>query len=585
MNDSFLTATDYQYRIRALEQELKEFRSGQRYLKLQSDHRKVTEGYRKEIQRLRNEVADEHARAVSVRDLWFEECESNWEDYQKNMARKDKEIRRLKECVWEAVRNGDEQLRKARQRYEEKLLQKDRTIEELQALVTHYEAMLKRDSTNTGMPTGQTPPGKNRHIPNSRRSTGKQKGGQPGHPRHILEAPPEEQINDETEHFLENGEKCPRCGSENLRFTGKYEDRYEVDFQTRVIYRRHRYYLYECLACGEEVYSGAGPAFWAKCQYGPNVQAFALSLMNTANAAMNKVPVILSGMTRGEISPCEGYMAKVQKRAAEKLIQFRESLAVFLCTKLLVYWDDTVVMADGKRICLRFYGDETIAIYFVHAKKDMDGVIEDGILDGLSEMARVMHDHCSISYNERFNFINIECNAHVQRDLQKIADETGHTELLELKDLISQTIKDRNDLVEEGKDRFEEDYVKRFNEKLDDILERATLVAEENSSIYSGPSERALVRRIKEYRENYFAWVKDFSIPTTNNLSERALRPAKTKMKVSGQFASPTTGDYYAINRTYIETCRRNGINEMEALVKLFQGNPYTVEEIFRLSS
>ena len=582
MNNNFLTATDYQYRIKALEQELNAFRSGKRYLKLQEDNRKVIAGYIKEIRKLRNKVAEEHANAVSVRDLWFEECQSIWDEYQKDMNRKNKEIQRLKECVWEAIRNGEEQLRKTKERYEEKLLQKDKAMEELQALVTHYEAILNRDSTNTGTPTGQTPPGKNRYIPNSRRSTGKQKGGQPGHSRHILEAPPEEQVNDAIEYFLEKGETCPYCDSENLRFTGKYEDRYEIDFQVKVIYRRHRYYLYECLACGAEVYSGAGPAFWAKCQYGPNVQALSLSLMNTANASMNKVPLILSGMTSDKISPSEGYMAKLQKRAAENLTEFWNNLSALLSTRLLVYWDDTVVMADKERICLRFYGDETIAIYVAHEKKDMDGVIDDGILDTLSELVRVMHDHCSISYNSRFVFLNIECNAHLQRDLQKSADETGHPELLEIKELISQTIKNRNDLItQEKKTCFNTDYIQSFNDKLDTLLEKAEEKAEKNQSKYSGGFERALVRRIKEYRENYFAWITDFSLPTTNNLSERALRGVKTKMKVSGQFASAETANYYARIRTYTETCRRNGKNEIEALSRLCQGNPYTVKEIF----
>ena len=64
-------------------------------------------------------------------------------------------------------------------------------------------------------------------------------------------------------------------------------------------------------------------------------------------------------------------------------------------------------------------------------------------------------------------------------------------------------------------------------------------------------------------------------------LAERALRGVKTKMKVSGQFASTGTADNYAAIRTYIETCRRNGINEMTALTRLCNGNPYTVEEIF----
>lgn len=39
--------------------------------------------------------------------------------------------------------------------------------------------------------------------------------------------------------------------------------------------------------------------------------------------------------------------------------------------------------------------------------------------------------------------------------------------------------------------------------------------------------------------------------------------------------------DNHALIRTYIETCRRNGINEIMALQRLCSGNPYTVAEIF----
>ena len=150
-----------------------------------------------------------------------------------------------------------------------------------------------------------------------------------------------------------------------------------------------------------------------------------------------------------------------------------------------------------------------------------------------------------------------------------------------MKDLISATIKDRNDAVRKGEASFSDQYVESFDKKLTDLLTRAKEAAEKNPSVYSGPFERAVVRRLHTYRDNYFAWVRDFTIPTTNNLSERALRGAKTKMKVSGQFASTENANNYARIRSYIETCRRNGINEMEALYRLCSGAPYTVEEIF----
>jgi len=95
----------------------------------------------------------------------------------------------------------------------------------------------------------------------------------------------------------------------------------------------------------------------------------------------------------------------------------------------------------------------------------------------------------------------------------------------------------------------------------------------------SGTSGLRNATRTGKSTRNFFAWVEDFSMPTTNNLSGRALHGVKTKMKVPGQFASAGTADNYAAIRTYIETCRRNGINEMEALKRLCRGCPYTVEE------
>lgn len=581
MDCLFSELTTLQYQNKAMRQELEAFRNGERYQKLQADHHKVTTGYIKEISRLKKELAKAHADTVRVRNIWFEECDSDWEKYQAELNKKEQKIQKLMDEKWEILKASDDKITAITKDYEEQLAEKDAVINALRASLAHAQALLGRDSTNTSTPTSQTPPGKDKHIPNSRRNTGRPKGGQRGHERHILEKPKPEEADEEVSHPVGEGEECPSCGGDDFIFTGEYEGKYEIDIEVKVIKRLHKYWLYQCRNCGQVVRSGIDPSLRAGCQYGPALQALCLSLMNTTNAAMNKVPLLISGMTDGEVCPSEGYIAKLQPRAAKGLNQFREELFCRLVTRPILYWDDTVVMADKSRICLRFYGDETAAYYVAHSKKDMDGIVADGILEALTEKTRVMHDHNSINYNSRFVFMNLECNAHLQRDLQKSADETGHKVLLEIKELISAAIRDRNERIQEKKKGFGEAYIENFNQKLTELLEKAQGEAQANESIYSGPFERSVIARIINYRGNFFAWVEDFSLPTTNNLSERALRGVKTKMKVSGQFASAGTADNYAAIRTYIETCRRNGINEMEALKRLCGGRPYTVEEIF----
>lgn len=567
--------------IKALSRELAEYRSGKRYLKLQDDYRKVIRGYVRENNKLKKALASAHSQTVTVRNLWMDQNELLFREQQKEMEVLKERIRKLEERLWKERADHEQQEMEKKFFYEEQLHEKDCIIQELKSRLAHAEALLGRDSTNTNLPTGQTPPDKKKHIPNSRRGTGKKKGGQPGHPKYTLEKPSGEEITDVENHTLSESAVCPTCGCEELVDTGEYEEKYETDIEIIVKKKLHKYWLYQCSDCGEYVRTEIEPNHRAKCSYGPMIQATSLSLMITGNSAINKVPVHLSGITNGSVVPSEGYIAKLVPRAAKMLGAFMEELFRELIIRSLVYWDDTVIMADGHRKCLRFYGDETIAYYVAHDKKDMNGILEDGILSALTAETRVMHDHNTINYNPRFVFLNLECNAHGQRDLQKLADDTGHTVLVEIKELISETIKDRNDLIREGKKEFCTEYKEEFNRKMTELLDRAETEAKANTSIYSGNPERALVARFKNYRENFFAWIEDFTLPTTNNLSERSLRGVKTKMKVSGQFASSVTANNYARVRSYIETCRRNGINEMTALVRLCSGNPYTVGEIF----
>jgi transposase len=75
-----------------------------------------------------------------------------------------------------------------------------------------------------------------------------------------------------------------------------------------------------------------------------------------------------------------------------------------------------------------------------------------------------------------------------------------------------------------------------------------------------------------DYKNEYLAWVVDFDIPFTNNLSERGLRCIKSKMMVSGQFQNINTASYNANIRSYLESCHRNGINEFYANASALQG-------------
>ena len=136
--DLFLRCSDLQLRVKNLERELDEFKSGKRYLKLQEDHRLVVAGYIKEIQRLKSELAKANARTVTVRNLWSEECEEIWKDHQSTVEEKNREIDRLKDKIWEIYMKCDEKVDTITEDYENRLSEKEAIIRELKAHLAHY---------------------------------------------------------------------------------------------------------------------------------------------------------------------------------------------------------------------------------------------------------------------------------------------------------------------------------------------------------------------------------------------------------------------------------------------------------------
>lgn len=439
------------------------------------------------------------------------------------------------------------------------------------------QALLNLDGTNSGIPTSQTPVDRKKVVPNSRRKSGRTIGGQPGHEKKKLEAFQEEEV---TENILHKEETCPYCGGE-AEETGNTGCKDELDYEVVVIKRRHHFPECRCRACGKRFRTPVPEWLKEENQYGSRVKALSLALMNTGNVSVGKVRRMLYGLSEEEISPSEGYIIKLQRKAAGMLGPFMQDLKKRCCSLDLVYRDDTVIFINGARGCLRFYGDEKTALYTAHRYKNKEGLDEDGILKALPPSTCVMHDHDRVNYNRDYSFSNAECNVHLLRDLQKTTDSLGHVWSGELKELLEKTNRERNEQMEKGSEGFEDAYILEFFREFDRIMALGIEENREDYGKYYSTDERTLLLRILEYKDNYLCWVTNFGIPFSNNLSERALRGIKSKMKISGQFQSEETAGHYTAIKSYIETCYRNGINEMEALVRLCRGNPYSVDEIF----
>ena len=440
------------------------------------------------------------------------------------------------------------------------------------------KAKADTDGTNSGLPTSKTPVNKKKVIPNSRNKSGKKRGGQKGHTKHILSPLMDSEINDFENHPLES---CPKCSRDNLVFIDKkYKD--EIDYEVRIIKKRHRFFIYRCQDCGKIVHSPIPLHLKEPIQYGSAIKTMILALLDLGYISINRVKKIIDGFLGNNISVSEGYICNQQKKASLGLKQFAEDVKLEAIRSHVLHWDDTVIFVNTKRACMRFYGNEHISLFKGHETKARTGIDEDGILPALGPDTVVVHDHVTMNYNDDFFFDNAECVQHLSRELKGISDITHHTWSEELRNLISKYIHERNTLITSGAEGFPENKYINVIHEVEQILKKGWKEHKESKGHYYENDEKKLLKRLDKYKENYFKWIEDIEVPPTNNLAERGLRGQKTKLKISGQYLNIKSAEYFSDIRTYIETCSKNGIDIFTALSRLTSGNPFTLNELLQ---
>ena len=471
--------------------------------------------------------------------------------------------------------------------------------------ISKLESRLNTDSTNSSLPTSKNPIGKNK-IQNNREKSDKPVGAPKGHAIAKLDYFKDDEIDETIEHTLD---KCPECGGD-LKETNIVKSDI-IDFEIKIKRTRNNIHNYKCCNCKKNI--TANKTLPRGASYGPHVNATILSMVNNINVPFNKVVSHISGITNGEINISEGYAIKLQKKSSQALTDFNKKLKEKIISLTRIHWDDTTIMyglgeplegytdkekeyilknADKKvkEGYVRFYGDDEWALFIAHSSKDANTVKDDGILTMLGKDCVVMHDHLLLNYNkELFSFKNAECNAHTLRYLKGVKEEfPEHQWPDKMRELLVKTNNEKKSLIANATDNTPIEDIYFSNEKLNEIYNEYDKIIKLGYKEYESleltsrdtDKERKLLARLDKYKENHLLFAKDFSVGFTNNTSERGLRQIKRKLAVSFMFKNMNRAKDYAVVKSYLETTSRHDISGYEACLRLFQNNPYTVEEM-----
>lgn len=450
-------------------------------------------------------------------------AKSFYKDYDRLFQKNEKQAAKLRSLQYShnLLSRKYETSEKQKRELAEENAAKDSRIIDLTKEVERLKALLNTDGTNSGLPTSSTPINRNKVIPNSRKKTDRKKGGQPGHAKKKLEQFPDTEVDTYTEH---TPRECPACQCADLEDTGEVIKKDCLDYKIIVTKTRHGFQKKRCRQCGKTFHKPIPQALKEKNQYGPEVQATALALMNQGNVPLNKVRKMIDGFTGSEIQFSEGYLCKLQQRAARGTADFTEEIRKQLLKQNVVSWDDTVMMVNTQRACLRFYGTEKLALYKAHLRKNKEGLDKDNILKLLPSTTTVVHDHNKVNYNDDYVYGNAECNAHLLRDLKKVQDNLGHPWTQKLSKLLTDTHRRREALISRNVSAFDSATLAGFFETFNGIMADAYKENEEAHSKYDAKEEEKLILRILDFKNEYLAWLVDFSLPFTNYPSSFVIR-------------------------------------------------------------
>ena len=182
MRINFESFSALQYRNRALSRQVEEFKSGEKYVKMEADYKKLQRFHNQEIKRLEHELAKAHSETVTVRKYWSEVMDDLDKEHQAEVRRLLARIERLEKEKLGFARQRDAAKDKLRERTQQYYAAASE-LEEERGKNKKLTAQVNRDFENSSIPSSKQKAGKKR-IPNSREKTGKKPGGQPGHKGH-----------------------------------------------------------------------------------------------------------------------------------------------------------------------------------------------------------------------------------------------------------------------------------------------------------------------------------------------------------------------------------------------------------------
>lgn len=155
MGNSFETITVLQYRLKAAQEELAAFQSGEKYIRMEKQHLTQVRALERRIVKLEAAVAKEHSHAITIRNQWFEIFEQLQKECDRMVAEAVKKADMMEKRAIRAEKQRDTALEKVTSQRRELYKVKTELDDEKQK-VQKLTAQINRNYENSSIPSSKS---------------------------------------------------------------------------------------------------------------------------------------------------------------------------------------------------------------------------------------------------------------------------------------------------------------------------------------------------------------------------------------------------------------------------------------------
>ncbi|MCZ7622749.1 MAG: IS66-like element ISCku5 family transposase [Candidatus Kuenenia sp.] len=433
-------------------------------------------------------------------------------------------------------------------------------IELLVLLITLLAGRLNRNSRNSSKPPSSDPNRKRESKAKGERKAGGQKG-RDGVTLKKVDNP------DEVEVIKVDRRKYPRS---KYKVVG-YEARQVFDIKISRVVTEYRAEVVED-AKGNRIVASFPEGVTKAVQYGPDLKAHAVYMSQYQLIPYKRIQEYFEGQIGIPLS--EGSIYNFNREAYESLEPFDVRAREELTKSEVMHVDETGINKNGDRYWLHSASNSLWTYFFPHERRGTEAINSIGILPEFRGI--LCHDHLK-SYYTYSNCMHALCNAHHLRELEGVWEDDNKQEWAkEMKALlkeINRATSDAGGIL--GTDESEK-YRQRYRTILQNAEAESSPPDETNRKGKRGRVRRTkarnLLERLRKYEGDVLRFMDNKNVPFTNNLAENDIRMTKVQQKISGCFRSLEGAKIFCRIRSYLSTCRKQGVNLSRALQMLFRG-------------